>query len=1418
MSNYIAFLHAGIEKPGARPLEDGKALAKQCLDKLRKTENPEQFPPKLLLLLVSAKYLGGEGQLNEVRARQLIAGVRQSFSEANHSDVPLIGSSVAAVFYEREIYREGVLLICLASRMLDATVSVGTKVSEDPKAAVKSLIDGLHIEEALNEYPRALPNRVLLTFFPGTNPIGKAGAGSTDKLHTALLENLTYQIPVIGGVSSANDPKRSTPGLQFVEQQTFSDALAACLIRSGLPIASSMSKGLESTNEVLRVKTLSDDGRLIETFEGDRSLPEIFQHYKTPILLRDFSPESDVVRAKWLPNSDGTVTVLREVRPFTSLELTIPSPKKMYDETRAAHRLSLQRAKIKSPAGCISFKCSGHLDYSAELGLDLRMGMAAMQDQFSIPVYVGGFYDGEIATTAAGAFTCGGWSVGALIFGDEISERTAVQGGFSAVAQHGVALTNAFELNEALNQSLEMVHSLGFPGSMISVLMPDHNPDLLPEQKEQILVPLAAKGARFERAFKLLTDSGIGGPMPREVDKTGKPVFHSHLELPANGNRDLFRAAGIINEYLFPLRDSANQVFGLLRIDLGTQRFEDLHPAVKEVLNSIAAMVTAAFVRIFNWEENRIARELDRVLKKSMAASTRKEGLQHFLQAALKIFDLPMGHIRLVNAEKHSLVLEAGQGAYYEAAQVHRDVVSFEDWSPSCEAFIRQTTTIINDALNNSAHEKMCQKWIHQRDMYDILYKLGSYASIPFKSEKGDRLGTINLLAPTRWFFQSYHERALTSLSRRVGFLVEHLVNKEEAKRVKQQADKAQEVTDSLRLVQRALRARLEFINKVGKTLDFLSGAEDFHGGTGPALDFVVNADLITNDTSKVLNVATQSFCELLGASSGALYLWDEEQQQYILRGQAGWKDENWTGAARYRRTDDWVGTKGLADRPRYIPDLYQYYFESHYAEPSGRYAVPIFGDPLSANFTVEVIASQLRLAGRQFGVLTLYGKPGPRVEITQFTTTAVSVLEESIGRFAGLVSVLLSSQSALEQQLASKRRITLFDSVTHQNEQEPFEEMLCESIARVFDLSRIVFFKKRSKQSDDLMWAHGIEIAAGDGHITVLEPRSVDEFVRESARTESILPIRARVPAEAKSDPDVAVTEGRIQRCLIPLVARGTLTGIMDLHWDVRRLANQATINFFSDRERDELGKMLGSLYAKNRILVELAETKKREVASQELVNALDGLFGFAVHDIRTLLGQLKLKALNISKPPEAKSAAEIVDLVSLIDENIPFIEQLVGVAESKRAPKWQYPLREIVDEAIKQSGIKHQPKIELEIDVPETLSVFANYEVVRETCVNVIRNSIEAMPHGGVVTITATPLNNNMVQMVLLDTGEGMTEEDHEQVKSRSTTKPGRRRGLGLPLSIAAISMQGGSFDFKSSPGGTGVTITLPTKQTKE
>src|SRR5262249_1409357 len=104
MFNYLAFICGGISEPGSSAEGDGLEMAAKCLRRIEETGNPEQFPPRLLILLTSAAYEDAE------TIKRAIDAIRRSFAEykskvfANVEEelvkVPLIGSSVKGVFFD----------------------------------------------------------------------------------------------------------------------------------------------------------------------------------------------------------------------------------------------------------------------------------------------------------------------------------------------------------------------------------------------------------------------------------------------------------------------------------------------------------------------------------------------------------------------------------------------------------------------------------------------------------------------------------------------------------------------------------------------------------------------------------------------------------------------------------------------------------------------------------------------------------------------------------------------------------------------------------------------------------------------------------------------------------------------------------------------------------------------------------------------------------------------------------------------------------------------------------------------------------------------------------------------------------------------------------------------------------------------
>jgi PAS domain S-box-containing protein len=103
-----------------------------------------------------------------------------------------------------------------------------------------------------------------------------------------------------------------------------------------------------------------------------------------------------------------------------------------------------------------------------------------------------------------------------------------------------------------------------------------------------------------------------------------------------------------------------------------------------------------------------------------------------------------------------------------------------------------------------------------------------------------------------------------------------------------------------------------------------------------------------------------------------------------------------------------------------------------------------------------------------------------------------------------------------------------------------------------------------------------------------------------------------------------------------------------------------------------------------------------------------------------------------------------------------------------------------------------------------------------IGQVLMNLIVNAVEAMPDGGILTITTqNNIKEGMVQLSVRDTGSGMTEEVKNHLfEPFFTTKTGKGTGLGLATSYGIIQQSGGAIDVESEVGkGSTFNIVLPT-----
>ena len=96
----------------------------------------------------------------------------------------------------------------------------------------------------------------------------------------------------------------------------------------------------------------------------------------------------------------------------------------------------------------------------------------------------------------------------------------------------------------------------------------------------------------------------------------------------------------------------------------------------------------------------------------------------------------------------------------------------------------------------------------------------------------------------------------------------------------------------------------------------------------------------------------------------------------------------------------------------------------------------------------------------------------------------------------------------------------------------------------------------------------------------------------------------------------------------------------------------------------------------------------------------------------------------------------------------------------------------------------------------------------------INLILNSVDAMPNGGVLTIKTQAVEGG-VQLDVIDTGMGMTEDvKHRIFEPFFTTKMTVGPGLGLSTVYSTLTSWGGHIEVDSTLGeGTTMSLFLPT-----
>ncbi len=298
-----------------------------------------------------------------------------------------------------------------------------------------------------------------------------------------------------------------------------------------------------------------------------------------------------------------------------------------------------------------------------------------------------------------------------------------------------------------------------------------------------------------------------------------------------------------------------------------------------------------------------------------------------------------------------------------------------------------------------------------------------------------------------------------------------------------------------------------------------------------------------------------------------------------------------------------------------------------------------------------------------------------------------------------------------------------------------------------------------------------------------------------------------------------VARKEGLISLLSVPLLFTGEAIGTLSVY-------TGEPYNFSNEEIR-----ILSALAELSAIAIEKARLYERivdveeQLRQNEKLSALGLLAAEVAHEIRNPLTVMKMlyHSLDLKFPPGDPRTKDTRIISEKIEHLNKIVEQILAFARTSEPKFGPVNLNQLLDELglLVRHKLKNQNvawKTKLQPDLP---AITGDATQLEQVFLNLILNAAEAMPGGGMLSITAktakagrSDASTPLVVVEFKDTGEGMNEEQQKRAFT-SLLSSTKRTGTGLGLAIVhrIVEAHHGKLTLRSKPGeGTVIRILLP------
>ncbi|HDR3659933.1 TPA: PAS domain-containing protein [Bacillus paranthracis] len=257
-------------------------------------------------------------------------------------------------------------------------------------------------------------------------------------------------------------------------------------------------------------------------------------------------------------------------------------------------------------------------------------------------------------------------------------------------------------------------------------------------------------------------------------------------------------------------------------------------------------------------------------------------------------------------------------------------------------------------------------------------------------------------------------------------------------------------------------------------------------------------------------------------------------------------------------------------------------------------------------------------------------------------------------------------------------------------------------------------------------------------------------------------------------------------------------------------------SIDFFEAR-------CLPLLHDKIMIIVrDITERKKTEelLNKSDTLAAIGQLAAGVAHEIRNPLTVIKgfIQLFQINKEDQEKYFDLMLSEIERIEAILQEFLSIAKTDEISTEKKNIYQIFKNVVSLMNTKAIMTNIQVELYTNSKDII-IECSENQLKQVFINILQNSIEAMPDGGEISIHIKEIGKDGIIISVIDKGIGIPEERIKRLGEPFYSTKEKGTGIGLMLSYKIIESHQGNISIMSEVGvGTTVTIYLPKIQSKK